>query len=287
MKNDQHYKIDDISAGASNILNEIFTVRSYELDAGGRLSLPSLCNFMQDAAGKHAHQLGVSVNDLLIMDHTWVLSRLALQINAYPGWQDNLTVSTWPSGSHRLFALRKFNFSLGSRQSIGTAITAWLVIHTRKRLPVKIESFVKGFQQANPIAEDIDIIEEIGKLALPATFDHETTFAVRHHDLDINGHVNNVKTIEWVLESIPSDKLHHNRLAALKINFMAEALTDDRVISRCRQTNDDDPTYIHSVIKEENGRELVRAQTTWQSTHSKPFNKDKERINGMGIRQST
>jgi acyl-ACP thioesterase len=220
---------------------------------------------MQDAAGKHAQVLGVSVNDLQSMDHTWVLSRLALRIDAYPGWQDHLSVSTWPSGAYRLFALRKFNLSVGSRKSIGSAITAWLVIHARHRRPVRIEPFVKDFHPANASAQDAEVIEEIGKIALPETFDWETSFAVRHHDLDINGHVNNVNYIEWVLESMLSDKLKQGRLASLKINFVSEATNGDRVISRCKQSDVDHRSYIHSVIKAETSRELVRAQTTWRA----------------------
>jgi hypothetical protein len=48
-----------------NILEQNYSIRSYEIDAGGRLSIPSIFNLLQDAASNHALRLGVSVHQLL------------------------------------------------------------------------------------------------------------------------------------------------------------------------------------------------------------------------------
>ena len=43
---------------------ERYAVRSYEVDGHGRLAVPALCNYLQESAGLHARQLGVSVEQL-------------------------------------------------------------------------------------------------------------------------------------------------------------------------------------------------------------------------------
>jgi medium-chain acyl-[acyl-carrier-protein] hydrolase len=59
-------------------------------------------------------------------------------------------------------------------------------------------------------ADQINAVEDLrafdhrlNKLPKIDAADVESRFFVRYHDLDINQHVNNVRYIEWLLESIP------------------------------------------------------------------------------------
>jgi len=65
----------------SNIWQENYPIRSYEVDCGGKLSIIAIFNFMQEAASKHAAALGVSIQQLREEDFTWLLSRLKIKIN--------------------------------------------------------------------------------------------------------------------------------------------------------------------------------------------------------------
>ena len=67
---------------AANIWKETYGIRSYEVNAEGRLSVLTLFNLLQDAASNHADALGVSVRHLQAENLTWVLSRLHLTIDA-------------------------------------------------------------------------------------------------------------------------------------------------------------------------------------------------------------
>lgn len=253
----------NISTKLENIWKEVYTVRSYEIDANARLSVPVLCNFMQDAAGKHAHSLGVSVRQLRENNNTWVLSRLALQMKAYPCHHDQFEVMTWPSGSERLFALREFLFSLGPNQIIGSASTAWLVIGIKNRRPLRIKPFL---EKLNPISRpsgktsDLPLFETMPEIN---HYHREIRFRVRYDDLDINQHVNNVSYVEWVIESIPAQKRIDAVLTGLEVHYQAEAFYGDIVISRCSSLDNRNGIFLHSVIKETNGQELLRARTTW------------------------
>ncbi len=95
------YNIED------NTLCRSYTIRSYEVDAGGRLSVPSIFNLLQDAASRHALKLGVAVSQLQANNYTWVLSRIILKMFDYPQWGDTIQIHTWPSGIEGAFALRE------------------------------------------------------------------------------------------------------------------------------------------------------------------------------------
>ena len=208
----------------------------------------------------HAFKLGVSVPQLLANNHTWVLSRIALKMTVYPQWRDTIQIVTWPSGIQRVFALRDFDIR-HHNQTIGSCVSAWIIIDTAYRKPIRPTSFV---DQLNPITGKHVFDHPLGKLPRFRESQFEIRFNVRYSDLDINQHVNNVSYIEWALESIPDIGENHRLLSELEINFLGEALLGDLVIARCQALDDRGFVFAHSIVRQADGRELIRARTTWQ-----------------------
>ena len=159
-----------------NILEQDYGIRSYEIDAGGRLSIPSIFNLLQDAASNHALRLGVSVHQLLEKNYTWVLSRMMLKMDAFPAWRDPIRIRTWPSGIQTVFALRDFEIMDNTDRIIGSAVSAWIVIDADKRRPVRPTSFA---DQINSV-EDLRAFDHpLNKLPKIDTADFENRFFVR------------------------------------------------------------------------------------------------------------
>jgi medium-chain acyl-[acyl-carrier-protein] hydrolase len=251
----------------ANVWRETYQIRSYEVDCCDRLSILSIFNFMQEAASRHAEALGVSIHQLLAENYTWLLSRLKLKIAAYPGWKNQIQVSTWPSGTQHLFALRDFELQDHDGQTIAAAVSAWLVIDLAKRRPVRIGPFV---DRLRPIEGGHILPDRLDKLAPLGDPTYEKNFAVRHADLDINRHVNNVSFVEWVLESVPAAVLTTRVPVEIEINFLAEAFYDDQIRAACHPCNQQQSEFRHSLIRRQDGRELARARTTWQEAGSRP-----------------
>jgi acyl-ACP thioesterase len=244
-----------------NIWKETYQIRTYEVDCRNRLSILSMFNFMQDAASKHAQALGVSVQQLLSENHTWLLSRLKINIASHPGVNDRLQISTWPTGTQQLFALRDFELRNGNDEVTAVAVSAWLVIDLQRRRPVRILPFVdrlKPLEGRHVLPDTLD--------KLPGLENHmfEKKFVARHRDLDINQHVNNVSFVEWVVEGVPPSTLHASTLVQLEINFLAEAFYEDSILSACYLSDPDTAVYHHSLIRQQDGRELARARSVWR-----------------------
>lgn len=242
----------------------MYRIHSGAVDAGGRLSPSVLCNFMQDAAGKHAQALGVSIDALRSGGHTWVLSRLTLNMVSWPAGKDRLVVRTWPAGRHRLFALRKFHLYNEGGRLLGEALTAWLVIGTCNRRPVRIDPYIERLEPVHVETANTALIDRVGALPDMAAFDREQRFTVRSDDLDMNRHVNNVTYIRWLLDGIPENVASSCRLRRLDIGFTAEGFLGESISSRCRRLDTDDVAFLHSVVKDPQARELARAKTCWR-----------------------
>lgn len=261
MKTADPLRKTSVSVPEPNIWKQTYQIRSYEVDCHHRLSALALFNFMQEAASRHAEALGVSIQQLLSENYTWLLSRLKIKIASFPLWKDEIQISTWPSGAQRLFALRDFELQDKDNQAVAAAVSAWLVLDVQKRRPVRIAPFV---ERLKPLEGDHILLDTLDKLPGLEFRTHEKKFVVRYRDLDINQHVNNASFVEWLVESVPVRVLNTSVLAELEINFLAEAFYEDHILAACHPLDSQNTSFHHSLIRHPDGQELARARTAWR-----------------------
>ena len=102
------------------------------------------------------------------------------------------------------------------------------------------------------------------KLAVPDSFSDQLDFRVGHRDLDRNGHVNNVRYIEWALETVPVNVVNTSILDTMDVNFTGEAFHSEAIQARSQATSIAPPTYLHAIYSETAGNELARVKTKWR-----------------------
>ena len=241
-----------------NIRKEIFKIRSYEMDAQGKATVQTICNYLQEIAGLHAAALGVSVTDLIRNKMTWVLSRLHLIIDRYPEWNADVHVETWPSGAKGLYATRDFTISDAGNNVIGVATSSWMIVDLVKQKPIELPEFVHAIRLPD---KKRAIDDPFKKLHGPKQVDFEKQFNVRRSDLDINQHVNNVNYIEWAIESTPIDIYRKKNLTELEISFRAESKYGDRIIAQSEVHEDN---CLYKLTRLSDGRELAVVRTRWK-----------------------
>jgi medium-chain acyl-[acyl-carrier-protein] hydrolase len=110
-----------------------FSIHVYETGPDGRLSLPSLFNYMQDIASDHAEKLGFGRDDLMKENRFWVLSRMYAEIVCWPLWKDTIVIKTWPNGTDKLFALRNYEVKYPDGRHIAYGTSSWLILDQATR----------------------------------------------------------------------------------------------------------------------------------------------------------
>ncbi len=241
------------------VWSERYRVRSYEMDASAELSLPGVCNWLQESAGNHAAHLGWSMGRLADEGLTWVLSRLRLRIGALPRWGDEALIETWPSGVDRLFSLREFRLVSATGEILAEAATGWLLIDVRRRRPKRPPDAIGELAARTPGGVFEDGFADLPEVAdaLPSR-----SYVVRFGEVDINRHVNNVAIVAWVQESLDREMLVHHRPAAVDVEFRGEAVLGDTVDA---VVGGAEGTYLHRLERRGDGREIARARTAWRS----------------------
>lgn len=240
---------------------DAYLISFYEVDAKNRVFLPSLWKYLQETAWNHANRIGIGYSDLARDDHFWVLSRLAIDMDEYPGWGDKIRVKTWLLGGSRLFAHRDFSILKEDGRIIGGAKSAWVVLNLKNRKPQRIEPFLKGL---TPLPDQHGVETKLDKLPAPGAPGEETFFTVRYSDLDLHQHVNNARYIEWILDSYPFEMNQTHHIMTFEINFLAESNCDDELSIQSERQKDSSLTFLHTMIRKEDGRELCRARVKWK-----------------------
>ncbi len=182
-----------------NASDVVFTVRSYEAGIGNHVTLPTLCNYMQEAAGISAARLGWGIQALQAEGLTWMLSRLRVSVSRYVPWGTSITVRTWPSGTKgRLIAKRCFLGLDEKGDELFRASSEWLYVDMAAQ---KIAKLPETFGDLVPPGTlDFELPDIGGKFAHLPSVDGGADVLTRSSDLDFNDHVNNVHYVEWMLE---------------------------------------------------------------------------------------
>jgi acyl-ACP thioesterase len=239
---------------------EAFPVHQYEVDAFGTLSPPALSGYLSELAGHHADALGVGLDTLMAKGVTWVLSRLRLVNPVAIALGEEVEIETWPSGIERLFALREFVVRRrGDGAEVARASTQWLVLDLASRKPVRPGEVLDPRFPREPTPPAVPAAR--GKLPELRAWEREKRFHVRYADIDQNLHVTNTTYLAWAIEAMPRELWHARRLAAVEIQYVAEALYGAAVLSRLAAAGDG--AYTHAIVREEDGKELARLATTW------------------------
>jgi acyl-ACP thioesterase len=238
-----------------------YPISFYEVDTKNEAFLPVLWSFMQETAWHHADHLRLGYSDLMEQQYFWVLSRLSVRMEEYPRWGERIRVKTWLAGTGRLFALRQFSIADLSGRTLGTAKSAWLVLDLKSRKPRKIEPLFSHLQQ---LFDPRLPAEEPEKLPAPVRTRWKKSYEVRYSDIDIHHHVNNIKYIEWILDSYPLEINRTHHLYAFDINFLAEASYEDVLSVQTEMLQESPPTFLHDVFREGDNKELCRARAEWK-----------------------
>ena len=203
------------------IYKEDFTVRSYQTDLNARMKPSAILEVMQEAAGQHSERLGLGRSALLAKNTAWVLTRVEVDMDRYPAFEETFSVETFPMPVRRCFFPRYFIFRDSNGIEIGRAATLWVLLDLGTRSMTKLD-VVKALMPDNS-----DLLAPLGLPAavteVSGTLQTEMR-QPRYTDLDFNGHVNNTRYLDWCCDALGIDTMRGAYLKHFAVNFDAEVM---------------------------------------------------------------
>ena len=201
-----------------DIWQETHTLAFRDIDNSDRMTLASAFDYFQEAAINHAENLAVGREAMARTGQIWALSRMSVLVETRPLWKDKIRIRTWPRGGEKLFALRDYDISIEDAPMI-RGRSGWLILDMEKRRPLRVQ----GIMETMPLNENTNALSGI-----PASLEARESLALTgerrasYSDIDYNGHVNNVRYVQWIQDAMEADLLEHSGGMRLDINYLRE-----------------------------------------------------------------
>ena len=197
-----------------------FTIQPENVDFTLRASAASIISYMLNVAGTDAHLKGFGVEALQGHSFTWVLSRLAVEISTQPRQYTDIDIDTWVNEFNRLSSTRNFKMRIGD-EVIAAGVSQWCMLNMETRQAVDMTLLKDVYERA--------MVAEASPIAAPARLrDVEPQILVSrpvvYSDIDFNRHVNTLRYIDLIFDTLPLELIEKNAGMRLDINFIAEAL---------------------------------------------------------------
>ena len=211
-------------------------LRAAECDLSSQGKPSAILENMQEMAGKHAELLGGGRNALMQQGMVWVLTRVEVEMARYPRHTDTVATETFPMPVRRWFFPRYFIFRDEQGQEIGRAGSLWVLLDVTTRKMARPDTV------ARLMPDNSDLLAPLG---LPATVSEVSgtlqtgTLSPLYTDLDMNGHVNNVKYMDWCCNALGIDILRRKCLRRFDINYDLEIRPGQEIRTELRTLGDD------------------------------------------------
>lgn len=213
-------------------LTEQFRIQSFQTDMNARLRPAALLEIMQEMAGAHAETLGIGRAMLLEKGLVWVLTRLEVRMDRWPAFGERLTVETYPMPNRRWFFPRSFLFRDEAGRQIGCAGSLWVLLDVHERRMSRPDPVLSLMPDNSDLTAPIGMPATVGECSgEPVITEHLPVYT----DLDMNGHVNNTRYVDWCCNALGYDVLRDQELANFSVNFNQEILPSQHVQMQLRR----------------------------------------------------
>lgn len=249
-----------------NYFDREFNLRYFEMDRFGIATPTTILTLLEETAADHCYSINHSLYQLAEKNIGWVLISGFMQMERYPNYKEKITVRTWLSKYSTIKGFRENIIYDKQNNIIGRAKGLWIFFDIERRRPIQIFEDIKekwSFDKEESLSYDIS--KKIKAVENP---DYKLNFKVNRYDTDMIKHVNNIRYLQWVIESIPDEIIDNYYLHSIDGRFISEAQFGDVVISLTKKDNSVDTSFLHTVKIQDSNKICATAKTTWKKINT-------------------
>lgn len=232
-------------------------------DVNGFIKIPQLILLSLQVSGMQSIELGMS--DMYILENynlVWIITDYNMKIDRLPVFDEKITIETYAMSHNRLFCYRAFNIKDEAGNTIIEMVATFVLMDrdTRKVHPVMSEitdAFDSEFSKTMLRGPRFKELE--GGV--------EQEYRVRFYDLDMNGHVNNSKYLDWVFEVMGADFLTQHVPKKVHLKYVKEVLAGGLITSQYEQEG---LKTQHQITSD--SQINAQAEIEWEEVEEKGWN---------------
>ena len=224
-------------------------------DMNGHIKLPDVILLSLQVSGMQSIELGVS-DKTILEDYNlvWIITDYDIEVVRLPRFAEEITIETEALSYNRLFCYRRFTIYDESGQELIHMMVTFVLMDRDSRKVHAVEPEIVA-----PYQSDFDkkLIRGPKYESLEEPFSKD--YHVRFYDLDMNGHVNNSKYLDWIFEVMGADFLTQYIPKKINLKYVKEVRPGGVIISAVERTGLESKHEITS-----DGVTNAQAIITWQ-----------------------
>lgn len=244
--------------GTDAVYSNTYTIGYSDVDFMKELKCSKLFECFQDTASVAAGRLGAGV-DALAEKYSvaWILTRIRVEFERMPKLGESITVTTWPHPPGRLEFERDFKVCGKHGDTVAGAASAWVIIDMKTR-ELRRSDYIR--MEWPQFTGERALDTRPGKLKPSGKPEPVYRKAVGYSDVDFNGHINNSRYIDYIMDCFPVESHKQYMIKTLEVNYIREAFPGDTLLL-CREIphNGGDTVFIEG-LNEEDGKPYFRAR---------------------------
>ncbi len=228
-----------------------YKICGYDITANGNVKPSTYLRFMQDAANEDAKQLGADYNSMKADGMIFVVSKMKVCLKDVPPFDSAVSVRTWNNSISGVTFQREYELSADGKV-FGKASSRWALINYKTRQLLRSDT-LKNCVTTNA-EEDTGVIMQ-RRIKLPADVDIiNNTYKATLSDLDANGHVNNCRYGDFVIDYCGMD-FSDKKIVEFEIHYVSEMMSGEKAyFSAYAEKNNSD-----IIVADENGKQIFSA----------------------------
>lgn len=187
-------------------------------DMNGHIKLPDVILLSLQVSGMQSIELGVS-DKTILEEHNlvWIITDYDIEVVRLPRFAEEITIETEALSYNRLFCYRRFTIYDEAGQEIIRMLATFVLMDRDSRKvhavePEIVAPYQSDFDKKLIRGPKYELLEE------PISKDYH----VRFYDLDMNGHVNNSKYLDWIFEVMGADFLTQYIPKKINLKYVKE-----------------------------------------------------------------
>ncbi len=243
----------------SNRFTTSFQVPSWDCGHLGRMFPVAMLRYFQEAAVRHSDAEDGVFDRVLDHGLFWAMTGIKMTLGTLPMRGEKVSATTWHAGGDRLRFYRAYTARGEDGRLLADGVSSWVLVNGDTRRVVRASALPVALPESElgPAHEAL-IPKHLAKME---GLDAGIPWLAGFRDLDTNGHVNNVRYAEWILETLPDQVLLNRHLASLELEFKSELRLGDQARSVGRPA-DTPSVYDHAVVKND-GTLACLARSGW------------------------
>jgi acyl-ACP thioesterase len=236
-----------------------FVAEPFHVDFTGKLTMGVLGNHLLNCAGFYASERGFGIAEIKENHYTWVLSRLAIELDDLPRQYEDFAIHTWIENVYRLFTDRNFELVYKDGKTIGYARSVWAMISMETRKPADLLT-LHGESLNQYVSDRESPITKPSRIKV--TQERPVAeYLTKYSDIDINGHVNSIKYIEHILDLFPMETFKRKSVHRFEMAYVAESYYGDTLSFYLEEKGDNE---YDIEVKKNNQEVVVRSKVIFK-----------------------